>query len=678
MGEGAHVGGMRQGRRTCTFPGLGEESKQPAPRGTFGSQIPRESRNLESGKARVRRSPSNGFFELQREAMARRESGAGGGQPQQRRFTVTDLKHQAAEYYRNNEVPQRLEEVLNAMFYQRPADFYGYLANYFSGLSKPPVICKIFGKKILDGISRPALEVEVYCRVRDSDKNICSAILSSHAEMLENASPEAVDADEKERCESISTAIEWINESFNEMLKGLQPTDQHNIDKLLGEYFTKKAEEDNERRKTEKENESQEAVLTVPQAAAAPSGKKKSNKPGKKASVMEKPILPAEPHEPEVPGSMAIGCISLAAAKAAAAIREMPLYLHIALLKSNQEISKELAMPLPMMTILSCGKSSPGRLNLMKEIMLIPPTWLTVKQAIERFLDIQKQVLKLIELQPSSVGDGKKSATRDAGKKVPPPVLKKISHLGCLVMGSENLEQPLTWIQTACTNLSLELGIDMYLGINCAAHELMDYSKGKYEVLLGTHKTSDEMVDVYVDLINKFPSIITLIDPLRKEDRQQWIALRNTLGSKCYIVAEDFCRNMSKLLEDKSLSTPKCSGLIFKHTNEAKISDLLEMTQLLDGRRRISVLGSPDGESLDDSLVDLAVGLGTRFIKLGGLLRGERVTKYNRLLAIEEELGKNGKLCERDDHEFIDFTEEEEEEEEEYEYIDFVTVQPTV
>uniref|UniRef100_A0ABM5G1R4 Enolase 4 n=1 Tax=Pogona vitticeps TaxID=103695 RepID=A0ABM5G1R4_9SAUR len=580
MGEGAHVGGMRQGRRTCTFPGLGEESKQPAPRGTFGSQIPRESRNLESGKARVRRSPSNGFFELQREAMARRESGAGGGQPQQRRFTVTDLKHQAAEYYRNNEVPQRLEEVLNAMFYQRPADFYGYLANYFSGLSKPPVICKIFGKKILDGISRPALEVEVYCRVRDSDKNICSAILSSHAEMLENASPEAVDADEKERCESISTAIEWINESFNEMLKGLQPTDQHNIDKLLGEYFTKKAEEDNERRKTEKENESQEAVLTVPQAAAAPSGKKKSNKPGKKASVMEKPILPAEPHEPEVPGSMAIGCISLAAAKAAAAIREMPLYLHIALLKSNQEISKELAMPLPMMTILSCGKSSPGRLNLMKEIMLIPPTWLTVKQAIERFLDIQKQVLKLIELQPSSVGDGKKSATRDAGKKVP--------------------------------------------------------------------------------------------------DRQQWIALRNTLGSKCYIVAEDFCRNMSKLLEDKSLSTPKCSGLIFKHTNEAKISDLLEMTQLLDGRRRISVLGSPDGESLDDSLVDLAVGLGTRFIKLGGLLRGERVTKYNRLLAIEEELGKNGKLCERDDHEFIDFTEEEEEEEEEYEYIDFVTVQPTV
>lgn len=64
--------------------------------------------------------------------MALREGGASGEQsqqqlPQSRRFTVTDLKHQAAEYYRNNEVPQRLEEVLNAMFYHRPADFYGYL-----------------------------------------------------------------------------------------------------------------------------------------------------------------------------------------------------------------------------------------------------------------------------------------------------------------------------------------------------------------------------------------------------------------------------------------------------------------------------------------------------------------------------------------------------------------------
>ncbi|XP_053245056.1 enolase 4 isoform X2 [Podarcis raffonei] len=544
-------------------------------------------------------------------------------QQQQRRFTITDLKHQAAEYYRSNEVPQRLEEVLNAMFYQRPEDFYGHLANYFSELSKPPVITRLVGKKVLDGIGRPTLEVEVSCRVRNCVKRICSSMISSHAEILENASPEAIDADEREREESIKIAIEWINESLNEMFTGLQPTDQHKADELLGEYFAKKAEADEERREAEKEKEkeNQEAEASGASAAPAPSGKKKPNKAAKKLSVLEKPIPPAEPAEPVVMGSMAIGCTSLAFAKTAATLRDMPLYLHIALLKHDQ--------------------------------------------GVERCVDIQREVMKLLSQttnMPSSVGEGKKTS-RDAAKKAPSPVLKKMSHLGCLVTGFESLEQPLALIQSACTHLSLELGIDVYLGINCAAHELIDCSKGKYEVILGTFKSPDEMVDVYVDLIRKFPSIMTLIDPLRKEDCQQWITLRNTLGSKCYIFAEELCKSVSKLMENHN--TPKCSGLVLKYTNEAKISDLCKITQLLDGRKRISILGSPDGETSDDSLVDLAVGLRTRFIKLGGLSRGERVAKYNRLLAIEEELGKNGRLGEREDHEFVDYTEEEEEEEEE-------------
>ncbi|EAW49440.1 hCG2036773, isoform CRA_b [Homo sapiens] len=75
------------------------------------------------------------------------------------------------------------------------------------------------------------------------------------------------------------------------------------------------------------------------------------------------------------------------------------------------------------------------------------------------------------------------------------------------------------------------------------------------------------------------------------------------------------------------------------------MSDLVEITNLIDSKKHITVFGSTEGESSDDSLVDLAVGLGVRFIKLGGLSRGERVTKYNRLLTIEEELVQNGTLA---------------------------------
>nr|XP_056706441.1 enolase 4 [Euleptes europaea] len=596
---------------------------------------------------------------------SRRES-----QPQPQRCAWTDLKHQAAEYYRSNEVPQRLEEVLNTMFYLRPPDFYGHLANYFSKLSKPPVICKLVGRKVLDGIGHPILEVEVSCQVKNYDKKICSSMISSHAEILENASSEEVDADEKERHDSVNMAIEWINESLDELLRDLQPTDQHKVDELLGEYFRKKAEEEEERREAEKEKEkeTQEVVFPPSPPVTGPPGKKKQVKLGKKISVVENPIPPAEPAEPVIKGSMAIGCISLAVAKTAATTSDMPLYLQIALMKHNQDLPKELIMPMPVITLLSCGKSSPGKLNLMKEVMFIPPAWLTAKQSVERSLDIHKQITKLLEpvvQQPSPLVEGKKSAARDAGKKAPPPVIKKMSHLGCIVTGNETLEQPLTLIQMACTNIGLELGIDLYLGINCAAHELMDYNKGKYEVLFGTLKNPDEMVDMYVNLIHKFPYIIALIDPLRKEDTQQWENLCSNLGSKCYLIAEQACSNMSKHQDGQKKNAPKCSGLVVKYVNETKISDLLEMTKLLDGLKHVSVFGSSDGESSDDSLVDLGVGLGTRFIKLGGLSRGERVTKYNRLLAIEEELTKNGILCSREDYEFIDFTEDEQEEEEE-------------
>ncbi|XP_050814954.1 enolase 4 isoform X3 [Gopherus flavomarginatus] len=461
---------------------------------------------------------------------------------------------------------------------------------------------------------------------------------------MRSASPEAIDADENERNDSVNRALEWVNGSLNEMLRDLQPADQCKADELLGEYFAKKVEEEKERKAIEKEE--QEAAISAPAyvpalSAVTPSGKKKGVKLGKKSSVAEKPISPAEPIEPVLCGSIAIGGLSLAVAKTGATINNTPLYLHLALMKHDQDLPKELTMPLPMVTLLSCGKSSSGKLKLMKEVMLIPPAELTVKQGIERLLEIQKQMMRLLD--PVSKG---------------PSVLKRISHLGCLITGCDSLEQPLILLQTACRNLGLELGTDVHLAINCAAHELMDYTKGKYEILTGTLKSPDEMVDMYVDLINKYPSIIALIDPLRKEDGQQWSNICNAVGSRCYLIAEDAAKSISKLVEDQNINVPKCSGLIIKYTNQTKISDLTELTRLLKGQRHIAILGSPAGESSDDSLVDLAVGLGARFIKLGGLSRGERVTKYNRLLAIEEELAKNGTLRSGENHEFVDFAEE--------------------
>uniref|UniRef100_A0A8C3QLD4 Enolase 4 n=1 Tax=Cyanoderma ruficeps TaxID=181631 RepID=A0A8C3QLD4_9PASS len=553
------------------------------------------------------------------------------------------LRREAAEYYRGHRVPERMEEALNALFPLCPEDLYGELANYLSKFSKAPVISRLVGRKVFDGVGQPTLEVEIYCTVKNYEKRICSTVMATHSQIPEHALPETIEADEKERNDSVHTAVEWVNESLSSMLRDLEPTDQCQADKILGEYFANKVEgkkeieKQEEGQEGEEKQEEEEAAKVAPAPAlrhSAPTSKPKKGGKGKKVLVEVTPIPPAEPAEPALCGSLAIGGTSLAIAKAGATILHIPLYLHTALLKHNQEAPKEMTLPLPMVTLLNCEKNSPTKLKLVKEVMLIPPVELSFKQ-------------------PGPQTDIKKGKAQ----KALAPALKGMSHLGCLTTGYDSLEQLLLQMQIACNNLGLELGKDMYLALNCAAHGLMDYGKEKYEILTGTFKSPDEMVAMYVEMINKFPFIIALIDPLRKEDREQWSSICCALGSKCYLIAEDAATQISKLKTDQNINVATCSGVVLKYINQTKVSDLIELTGILDGQRHITILGSPDGESSDESLVDLAVGLGARFLKLGGLSRGERVAKYNRLLAIEEELAANGALREAK-LEFVDFAEE--------------------
>ncbi|XP_021799421.2 enolase 4 isoform X4 [Papio anubis] len=508
------------------------------------------------------------------------------------------LKQQAMEYYRENDVPRRLEELLNSTFYLQPADVYGHLANCFSKLAKPPTICKIVGKDVLDGLGLPTLQVDIFCTIQNFPKNICSVVISTHFEVHENALPELAEAEEAERASAVSTAVQWVNSSITHELQGMAPSDQAEVDHLLRIFFASKVQEDKERKELENSLECSAVPTLVPPVLPPPPPppptKKKGQKPGRKDTITEKPIAPAEPVEPVLSGSMAIGAVSLAVAKACAMLLNKPLYLNIALLKHNQPS---------------------------------PPKAETKKG-------------------------------HDGSKRGQQQITGKMSHLGCLTINCDTIEQPLLLIQEICANLGLELGTNLHLAINCAGHELMDYSKGKYEVIMGTYKNAAEMVDLYVDLINKYPSIIALIDPFRKEDSEQWDSIYHALGSRCYIIAGTASKSISKLLEQGNISIPKSNGLIIKHTNQTTMSDLVEITNLIDSKKHITVFGSTEGESSDDSLVDLAVGLGVRFIKLGGLSRGERVTKYNRLLTIEEELVQNGTLGFNEERTFFYFNEE--------------------
>ncbi|XP_059757081.1 enolase 4 isoform X6 [Balaenoptera ricei] len=485
----------------------------------------------------------------------------GGGRSCGTTRDLQKLKQQAMEYYRENDVPRRLEELLNSTFYLQPADVYGHLANCFSKLAKPPTICKVVGKNVLDGLGLPTLQVEIFCTVQNFPKNICSVVISTHFEVHENALPELVEAEELERSDAVSTAVQWVNETITEELQGLAPSNQAEVDQVLRTFFESKVQEDKERKELEKSLEDSTVPTPsplTPPLPPPPPAKKKGQKQGRKDTLTEKPIVPPEPVEPILCGSMAIGAVSLAVAKTSAVLGNNPLYLNIALLKHHQDQPAKLTIPLLMVSLVSCGKSSPGKLNLMKEVICIPHPGLTAKQGVDMLLEIQKHINKTIEMSP------------------PPKPETKKGHNG-----------------------------------------------GK-----------------------------------RGQDSEQWDSTYNALGSKCYIIAGTASKSISKLLEDGNIGILRCSGLIVKHTNQTTMSDLVEMTNLIDSKKHIAVFGSAEGESSDDSLVDLAVGLGVRFIKLGGLSRGERVTKYNRLFTIEEELVQNGTLGFSEEHTFFYLNEE--------------------
>ncbi|XP_059029058.1 enolase 4 isoform X3 [Mustela lutreola] len=539
--------------------------------------------------------------------------GEGGGRSFGTTRELQRLKQQAMEYYRENDVPHRLEELLNSTFYLQPADVYGHLANCFSKLAKPPTICRVVGKSVLDGLGLPTLQVEIFCTIQNFPKSICSVVISTHFEVLENVLPELADAEQEARSEAVRIAVQWVNETITEELQGLTPSDQAEVDQVLRTFFGNKAQEDKERRELEKSLE--DTRVSIPSPAPPPPpppppAKKRGQKQGRNDTFTEKPIVPPEPVEPILNGSMAIGAVSLAVAKTRAILDNNPLYLNIALLKqSGQEQPTKLTLPLPMVSLVSCGKSSPGKLNLMKEVMCIPHPGLTAKQGVEMLLEIQKHINKTIEMPPPPKTETKKG--HNGSKRSQQPITGKMSHLGCLTINYDTIEQPLVLIQGICANLGLDLGTNLHLAINCAAHELMDY------------------------------------------DSEQWDSVCNALGSRCYILAGAASKSISKLLEGGDISTPKSSGLIIRHTNQTTISDLVEITSLLDSKQRVAVFGSAEGESSDDSLVDLAIGLGVRFIKLGGLSRGERITKYNRLFTIEEELLQSGTLGFNEEHIFF-------------------------
>uniref|UniRef100_A0A3P8RYF0 Enolase 4 n=1 Tax=Amphiprion percula TaxID=161767 RepID=A0A3P8RYF0_AMPPE len=469
-----------------------------------------------------------------------------------------EMKKAAAEFYRVNRVPQEIERALSQLLLQQPEDLHGYLADYFKNLSAPPRISRLKGREVYDASGQLSIEAKVFCIICNNEK-----------------------------VKSISHIPPFCLYSF-----------------FMARYLEEKT-----RNRENSCSPSQPEVVAPSPTPMQTKDKKSAEKDKKSRNITEKPFVPAEPSEPVLHGSLAIGSLSLAVVKTGAQIQGIPLYKYIAVL-TGREAPTQFHIPVSLVTLLSCGKTSPGKLNLLKEVILIPKMGQRVKQIITMTLELQKEMMRIMN-----------SSTK---------ALQAIAcDSGALTVSYERPEQPLDLITEACRNLELTLGTDIHLAVNCAAPELMDYTRGKYEVATGVLKSPDELVDMYQTLICKYPAMVALIDPFRREDTDQWEKLSKVTGHSCLLISDITYKSQAPPL-------PGVRGLILKHVNETTVSDLI----CISSKHKV-VFQCAAALLL---LLPQAVGLGLDYVILGGLSGAQRMLKYNRLISIEEELAQQGIL----------------------------------
>uniref|UniRef100_F6V8G3 Enolase 4 n=1 Tax=Ciona intestinalis TaxID=7719 RepID=F6V8G3_CIOIN len=510
-----------------------------------------------------------------------------------------ELRQNAANYYAENAVAPKLEEILNKMFYEQPNDVYGRLSEYFEEFALTPNIVKISANKVMDGVGAGGLQCSVFAEVKNQPKVLSSLSMSLEKEI--SMLPLQQQHTTERGCMHIS-------ESISSKLNNVSLLQQTEVDLMLRDWI-----DDAEYDKFIGANQPTEEDDGHSRTPTPSSGRKKKTSSGKAkvGKVPEKPVPPKEPMEDRLKGCTAASAVSVAVLKAAANFLQKSGI-------AQQNVDNTVTMPTPAMVVLSGGKSAPGKLHMLKNVFAIAKPGLTISESISNLIKVYQNVGK---------GLSAKSVNFDK--------IKQISASGGYEPSYDKPEQPLDAILEAINTSGLVPGQDIFLGIECSAHEIFDYDKGKYEISTGTLKTADEFIDLLKDLVMRYPSLIMIIDPLRREDREQWTKLCEMVSEKCFIIGSDVIYGSMHSLNDNMLSARKSSGLVISTGSRVTCSDLARVVGDIRARECVTIMTSPVGDVCDDIFSDLAVGLGATFVRFGAPSRGENTSKINRFIEIE-------------------------------------------
>jgi enolase len=312
-------------------------------------------------------------------------------------------------------------------------------------------------------------------------------------------------------------------------------------------------------------------------------------------------------------GANAILGVSLATAHAAANFLGIPLFRYLGGVGAC-------TLPVPMMNILNGGKHASNSTDL-QEFMIVPAGADCFSHALQMCAEIYQQLKKVLTEKGYNTNVG------DEGGFAP-----------SLESNSQAVEAILTAIEKA----HYLPGKDCFIALDPASSEF--YRDGRY-VLEKEGKTfdSEEMVDFYARWTSVYP-IISIEDGMAEDDWDGWQILTSKLGQKVQLVGDDLYVTNVKRLET-GIQKKASNSILIKLNQIGTLTETLAAVRLATENNWTAVVSHRSGETEDTTIADLAVGLNTGFIKAGAPCRSERIAKYNRLLHIEQELGRTAKYA---------------------------------
>ncbi len=309
-------------------------------------------------------------------------------------------------------------------------------------------------------------------------------------------------------------------------------------------------------------------------------------------------------------GANAILGASMATAHAAASACGLPLYKYLG--GPNSKV-----LPVPMMNVLNGGSHSDAPIDI-QEFMIMPVGAETFKEAMRMGCEIFHALKKVLKNQ------GLSTAVGDEGGFAP---------------NLASNEAALEALVEAVDKAGYKLGEEIQFALDVASSEFFDAEKGKYVFGKsdGSERNSDDMVDFYTDLVNKFP-IRSIEDGCDENDWDGWKKLTDAIGDRVQLVGDDlFVTNVDFL--KKGIDQGVANSILVKVNQIGSLTETFDAVEMAKEATYTSVISHRSGETEDVTIADIAVATNAGQIKTGSLSRTDRICKYNQLLRIEEQLG---------------------------------------